>query len=424
MTPEERRRKLQEIADRVVDRLDREWPAEDAHLNELEDLSERVGRELMREVTTELIQERSRRKPGNQTTCPQCRGTARFVGYAAHAYVTLHGRLPVRRAYFHCRRCRAGSCPLDATWGLGPGHTSPSVQAIVADLATDPSYVRLPPRLLRLRFPFTVCVKTAEQIAQHAGAAVQAAPPEITTRAGRPLAAAVDGVIVPTHTGGKEVRAGVVYEPDWEAGRTPDECGSLRKEYLGTFGNREELVAEVCRRVERRRPTPETPVAALGDGAHWIWEGFAQHLPHRVEILDFYHACEHLATVAAARFGAGTEVARSWMRTMKQEWLEIGPWELLRQLEAWQPETEAAQETRRQELGYFQNNRGRMQYPKYLEEGFPIGSGAVEGACKHLVSARFKQAGMRWKCPTGEPLLHLRAALLTKPDLDLRAYVS
>ncbi len=68
MTPEERHRKLQEIAARFVERLEREWPAEDAHLNELEDLSERVGRELMREVTTELIQERSRRKPGNQAT--------------------------------------------------------------------------------------------------------------------------------------------------------------------------------------------------------------------------------------------------------------------------------------------------------------------------------------------------------------------
>jgi hypothetical protein len=256
------------------------------------------------------------------------------------------------------------------------------------------------------------------------GTAVQADPPEITTPATRPLAVAVDGVIVPTHTGGKEARAGVVYEPEWEAGRTPDECAGLRKEYVGTFGSRENLVAEVCRRVKRRRPTPETPVAALGDGAHWIWESFAQHLPHRVEILDFYHACEHLATVAAARFGAGSEAARAWMRTMKQEWREIGPWELLRQLEAWAPETAAAQEVRRQELGYFQNNQERMRYPKYLEAGFPIGSGAVEGACKHVVSARFKQAGMRWKCPTAEPLLHLRAALLTKPDLDLRAYVS
>jgi hypothetical protein len=424
MTPEERRRKLEEIAARVVDRLDREWPAQDAHINELEDLSERVGRELMREVTEELVRERSQRKPGNQSTCPHCHRPARFAGYAEAAYGTLHGHFPVSRAYFYCAPCQKGHVPLDAAWGLGPGRTTPSVQAVVADLATDPSYVRLPDRLRRLHFPFTVCVKTAEQIAQHVGAAVQAAPPQITTRATRPLAVAVDGVIVPTRAGGKEARAGVVYEPDWEAGRTPEACAGLRKEYVGTFGDREALLAEVCRRVERRRPTPQTRVGALGDGAHWIWEGYAKHLPHRVDILDFYHACEHLTTVATARFGVGAPEGKAWVATMKHELLTVGPWELLRSVEAWAPATEVAQEVRRQELVYFQNNQDRMHYPEYLQLGLPIGSGAVEGACKHLVGARFKGAGMRWNLPTAEPLVHLRAAVLTRPDIDLRAYVS
>jgi hypothetical protein len=424
MTPEERRRRLEEIAARVVDRLDREWPAQDAHINDLEDLADRVGRELMREVTEELVRERSQRKPGNQSTCPRCQGPARFAGYAVRAYATLHGRCGVSRAYFHCAACAEGYCPLDTAWGLGPGGATPSVQAIVADLATDPSYVRLPARLRRLRFPITLCVKTVEQLAQHVGAAVQAAPPQITTRATRPLAAAVDGVIVPTRAGGKEARAGVIYEPDWEAGRTPDECAGLRKEYVGTFGSREALVADVCRRVEQRRPTLDTPVGALGDGARWIWEAYAAHLPNRVDILDFYHACEHLTTVATARFGAGTSESKAWVGAMKKELLTIGPWELLRSVAAWTPETEAAQEVRRQELVYFQNNQERMHYPEYLRLGLPIGSGAVEGACKHLVGARFKGAGMRWNLPTAEPVVHLRAALLTRPDIDLRAYVS
>jgi glutamyl-tRNA reductase len=82
MSPEERRRKLEEIAARVVERLDREGPAPDAHINDLEDLSERVGREIMREVTEELVRERSERKPGNQSACPRCQRPARFAGYA------------------------------------------------------------------------------------------------------------------------------------------------------------------------------------------------------------------------------------------------------------------------------------------------------------------------------------------------------
>jgi hypothetical protein len=137
MNPEERRRKLQEIAERVVGRLDRGWPDQDPHLNELEDLSERVGREMMREVTEVLIQERAPRCPGNPATCPQCHGPARFAGDATQTYTTRHGPISVPRPYFHCPPCRAGFTPLDAQWGLGPGHTSPSLQAIVADLATD-----------------------------------------------------------------------------------------------------------------------------------------------------------------------------------------------------------------------------------------------------------------------------------------------
>ncbi len=109
---------------------------------------------------------------------------------------------------------------------------------------------------------------------------------------------------------------------------------------------------------------------------------------------------------------------------MKEDLLTLGPGPLLRSLRAWQPETEAAQEVQRRELGYFTNNRERMNYPEYLQQGFPIGSGVVEGACKNLIGARFKQSGMRWNPETAEPLIHLRAALLTNPDLDLRAYVS
>src|SRR3954470_16201384 len=101
MSPEERRRKLEQIAARVVDRLDREWPAQDAHINDLEDLAERVGRELMREVTEELVRERSQRKAANHSTCPRCQQPARFAGYAARAYSTLHGRFPVSRPYFY-----------------------------------------------------------------------------------------------------------------------------------------------------------------------------------------------------------------------------------------------------------------------------------------------------------------------------------
>ncbi len=130
MTPEERHRKLQEIAAHVVQRLEQEWPAADAHVNELEDLAERVGRELMREVSETLLRERAPRREGNQTACA-CGGRADYRGDQWLTLVTAHGRIPVERAYFYCAHCRSGHCPRDRQWGLGPAHTTPTVQALV-----------------------------------------------------------------------------------------------------------------------------------------------------------------------------------------------------------------------------------------------------------------------------------------------------
>lgn len=260
-------------------------------------------------------------------------------------------------------------------------------------------------------------------VAQALGTAIQAQPPRITARAERELAVAVDAAILLTRNGGKEARCGVIYEPDWEAGRTPEDEQALRKEYFATLESRDTLVRTVCEQAERRRPTPETKVAALGDGAPWIWRGFAKHLPNRVEILDFYHVVEHLTVVGEARYGAGSPAARDWVARMKGELKAGGPAGLLRSMRAWRPQTKAATMVKTRELAYFQKNRSRMNYHVYLRRGMPIGSGSVEGACKHVVGARFKGTGMRWNPETAEPVLHLRTALLTKPDLDLRAYV-
>ena len=289
-------------------------------------------------------------------------------------------------------------------------------------LAAGDAYTHVPSLLRRARPQVELGVKTIELLAQRLGQHLAAAPPSGGGRAARPVSVAMDGVMVPQRGGHKEVRCGVVYEPDWEAGRSAAACAGLRKEYLGTLESRDTLAQAVCARVEQRRPTPTTVVAALGDGADWIWEGYAQYLPHRVEILDFYHVSERLGEIAAALHPQDKAAAIQWREAQEQDLQVLGPHPLLEWLEGWTPGGKVLQELRRVQLGYFRNQRERMDYPRYLREGWPIGSGAVEGACKHLVGGRFRRAGMRWKSKTAEPLLQLRAALLTHPDLDLRPY--
>lgn len=420
MTPTEREQQIRELAERFARRLQETWPEGETDITRIEEIAGELGSLVSEAVTRELGREQSERPEGKQTLCP-CGQAARFKGHYGLEVVTAHGRLRVARAYFHCAACGQGFCPLDHRWGLGPANTTPTVQAKVTALAAQLPYVQVPAVLRQLGLPIRLDIKSVEAIAQQVGWAVSEAPPAAMPVAERPLAVAVDGVMLPTRQGYKEARCGVLYEPEWNTGRSPAACARLRKEYVATTGSRESLVREVCRRAERRR-LPGRPVAALGDGADWIWEYYAQYLPERVEILDFYHVAERLGQLAATLHPGDAVAARTWREARAQELLRCGPGPLLRWLQAWQPANEAAREVRRVQRGYFENQQERMQYPDYLHDGWPIGSGAVEGACKHLVTDRFKGTGMRWNLATAEPLLRLRAALLTDPGLDLRPY--
>ena len=237
----------------------------------------------------------------------------------------------------------------------------------------------------------------------------------------RVVVVAFDGVMIPTPDGHKEARVGVVYEPDWNCARTPAAEAGLHKEYFATTDGREELVREVCARALARSAGAVVPV--IGDGSALDWVELDPYLPHRVEILDLYHVLERVGEIAKLRHpDAGA--AGAWRAEMKQELLQFGPRKLLEALRQWEPEAAVAREVRRVQLAYFERQQERMQYPEYLRRGYPVGSGAVEGACKHLVVDRFRRSGMRWKPETADPVMRIRAAILTQPQLDLRQFAA
>jgi hypothetical protein len=425
MDAQQREAKIRELAEAYAERLRQAWPEGETDVTGIEELADRVGSATNRDLTEELLRKQAEQEPVRETACPHCAGKTRFKSRYEQEVVTAQGRVRVRRAYYYCRACRTGFCPLDQVWGLGPANTTPTVQARTAVLGVWVPYTRLPEVTRQVGLAWGVDVKSSETVTQQVGEAVRQAPPAGLAPTERPVAVAVDGVFLLTREEGwKEARCAVVYEPDAAAGRAPEACAGLQKEYLGGLQDRETVLERACARATARH-RPGTPIAALGDGAHWIWEGYARQLPERVEILDFYHACQHLARVAQARHPRDPGAAASWLAEQRHELRHLGPWRLLRELREWEPQGKGRTEARKvrdEETGYFERNQERMDYPRYARAGLPIGSGAVEGACKHLVTARFKQAGMRWGRETAEPLIHLRAALLTNPDLDLRPY--
>ena len=154
-------------------------------------------------------------------------------------------------------------------------------------------------------------------------------------------------------------------------------------------------------------------VVVLGDGAKWIWEHVATTFgSERVEILDWYHCCQHLWAVGNAVHAAETPQAEAWVEHAKEVIWQDGPDALLGLLASCRARSEEAAKTLETERGYFRTNTERMRYPTYRDQGLPIGSGAVESAAKHLVQHRMKRAGMRWSELGARAILHLRCALL------------
>ena len=120
---------------------------------------------------------------------------------------------------------------------------------------------------------------------------------------------------------------------------------------------------------------------------------------------------EHLWAAGEGLFGEGTEEAKQWVETRKEElWKgEVETVMAALQQVAKLPQGKAAEK----EIHYFETNKGRMRYPQYRSKGYPIGSGTVESACKHLIGARLKQSGMCWSKDGAQAILNLRAAKLS-----------
>ena len=154
-------------------------------------------------------------------------------------------------------------------------------------------------------------------------------------------------------------------------------------------------------------------VALIGDGAHGIWEQGAAYFgtPDRdcVEVLDFYHAAEHVSTVAHAVWGEGTPAAAAWITPTLHTLKAAGPAPLLAVLAALAPPTPAARAIVARATAYVTYHHTRMQYPTYQARGLPIGSGRVEDACKPLVKTRLSQSGMRWRRRGAQAVATLRA---------------
>ena len=172
--------------------------------------------------------------------------------------------------------------------------------------------------------------------------------------------------------------------------------------------------------VVRRNPTATKPLIFLSDGERALHDRQSEYLPENVIcILDLFHVMERLWKAAWCFFDEKTEkrAAHQWVEKELRMLLEgkvgsvVGG---LRQMRTKRDLKGARRKTIGEVAGDFERNRARMKYDEYLAAGYPIGSGVVEGACRHLVKDRLERAGMRWHPDGAQAILNVRATYLNE----------
>ena len=336
--------------------------------------------------------------------------------------LTTVGAVRVARAYYHCGHCNRGQIPYDGRSGLGRGQLSNRLASLVSLLAAHNSFdqaSRMVQELLGIRVDDNTIAQTAEQVggvvlarqeAAVAASRAQRQPPQAQVRPQR-LYVSADGALAATLEGWREVKCGAVYWDDPVEGRQSRYVGRL--EGCESFG--EQLWYLACECGLRQA----SEVVVVGDGSAWIWRQAKLHFGRARQILDWYHASEHIWSFANECYGEGKSAAAAWANRMLKVLYEHGGRALLKRLVRSQRSRKRFSKALLGLIGYVGSNVERMDYPAYRAEALDIGSGPVESACKRLVGGRLKGPGMRWTCPGAEAILALRIAWFNRQWAEL-----
>jgi hypothetical protein len=352
----------------------------------------------------------------------------------------LIGTLRLERHYYHCPTCHQGFCPWDAALGLTAAALSPAADEVICLAGVQASFAEASAKTLPKLAGLHLGESTVERATEAAGQRIRAA-----LSAGRTfgpqrawdwhkdadgktvayLAADATGVAQQGPGGaaadGRMANVAVLYNP------VPDDPAAwanpaLSRQPPWQARYRASLASFATWGQALRRQGAQIGMdraerwIALSDGGSGL-EDFLQTQFPRVEvvILDFYHAAEHLGTLAKALCpgdeAAAQELQGTWCQQLKHEGGQV----LLATLRALdlRGKRSAVRATYVAEVGYFANQVHRMDYPAYRARGWQIGSGPVESACKRVVGQRLKGAGMRWGEDGADAVCHLRALFLS-----------
>ncbi len=360
--------------------------------------------------------------------------TAEFVSYRDKTFDTVLGPVTVSRAWYHCQACKLGLAPRDAELGVAGDTMSRGLakmtaraaaaepfttgSGLLADLAGIQVGARRIERHAEADGAAAAAVITAQAAAITAGKVVPLPPADLPDK----MYIAVDGTGVPMMTAETEGRDG-----KGEGGRSRtrevklacvftqtrvDEDGYPVRDpgsssYLATFEPAARFGELMAAEARRRGARDVRQLTILGDGAHWIWNLAAEHFPEATQIVDLFHAREHLHELGKMLAFMTGDTASQWLAERSAE-LDDGDIDALAAAARVFPLADIKATERDKALAYFETNAPRMRYSHFRTCGLFVGSGVVEAGCKSVIGQRLKLSGMHWSVPGATGILALR----------------
>jgi hypothetical protein len=244
-------------------------------------------------------------------------------------------------------------------------------------------------------------------------------PPTRAQVADQRMGVAMDGARMNIRQEGwKDVKIGVVFDiavspmKDQETGEIVDLAHAVHNSYVAHLGGPDRLGEKTWAEARTRGWEQAQDTLVLGDGAPWIWNQASLHFGQSHQLVDWYHAKEHLVAAAHLMKPDGTPAFTRWLNSRETLLYQGHANKIADELEKQAHQGAANAEQLLTAAGYFRTNHHRMNYIEMREEEWPIGSGMVESGAKQF-KARFVGPGMRWSRTGAENLLPIRAAVLS-----------
>jgi len=378
--------------------------------------------------------------PAEQRTTPcACGHAAQYLELRSKPVLTAVGKVEVSRPYYLCSHCHSGQFPADVELDIEDTELSPGVRRMQAVVGQEAPFDH-GRQQMKLLADLEVTTKAVERTAEAIGENVAAREQEEIQRAmqldlpivvGEPvpiLYVQMDGTGVPVvkketvgrkgktdgqpaHT--REVKLGCVFtQTGWDQeGYAIRDADSTT--YTGAIETAEEFGKRIYREAWNRGWSRAQKKVVMGDGAEWIWNLAAQHFPGAVQIVDLYHARQHLWELARKLHPNDQLVQKAWMKVHQKRLLDKGKIaKLVASLRSIVSTNAEVLEKIRTESDYFERNAERMRYPKFRRQHLFVGSGVIQAGCKTVIGSRLKQSGMFWTVRGANAIIALRCCHL------------